>query len=200
VDPINGRHSFLITGGSFSINNIAVYQGQNYIYLVDTAWNSAQFTINSTNGTSAPHFVAISSPASGAAITNQTITITGATLDPTGTGYAPYRVTAQIFDYNGYMSTNYSSDLVDRQNNPTLLPITFSGGTFSFQYTISSGNPVYITVSADDTALNASHGTQIGINTSYQYYWKPGMTAPVDPGLKRMMYGDYLKQWLSMGN
>lgn len=198
VDPINGRHSFPITGGKFAINDIAVYQGQNYIYLVDTAWNSALFTISSENGVTMPHFVSISSPVSGATITNGTITITGDVQDPTGTGYAPYRVTAQVYDYNDYMSTYYSSDPVDRQNNPTWLPITFSSGTFSFPYTISGGNAVYITVSADDTALNASHGAQIGINTSYQqYYWKPGMSAPVDPGLRKMMYGDYLKQWLS---
>lgn len=192
TDETGASKTFTITGGAYSIPNVLVYNGLNYIYLYDTAWNYQTVAINSTNGIAKPKFVAITAPLNTSTTSKVTgvQAVTGTITDPIASGYKPTVVRATLGVYNSttllYTYTYYSSDAYD-QTTYGDTPITYNAttGNYSFSANFGTGSYTYIDVYAYDTVMYASHGMTMYYNdgvsgsTGSTYYYKPGSKANV---------------------
>jgi hypothetical protein len=203
-DPINGYHQFTTDGsGNFTLN-IDVYDLVNNINIYDSKWNGQSLEIDTTNGVARPHFAQIISPLQNASVSGVT-TITGTALDPTGTGFTPTTVYAQIYNNNIGVYTYYSSASGD-QANYGYEAITCNGpggscSAFSFTYDFGVGTDYSsIWVDARDDATEVDHGQNIyvnNINGYGQYYWKPGVGRPHDNSRSVIITGEFLKRLLT---
>lgn len=189
-DPINGMHSFPISGGSFSFS-VPVYDGMNYIRIYDTKWYYYEVRVSTTTtGNPRPNFVKIGSPSHNGTASGPTA-ISGTVRDPTATGYSPSKVRATIYNSNIGTYKYFSSDPADQAKGDQ--PMLYSAGTFSFNYDFGAGTGYsYIRVEAQDLVSNPSiyHGHEIYVNNIYnysEYYFKP-RKAGVDLGIMGLVH------------
>jgi hypothetical protein len=183
IDAGGANRTFTVAGGAFTIPNVALYDGFNFIAIYDTAWNQQGVSINTINGVAKPQFVAITAPVqtfdavTGAMVAFGGInTVTGTITDATGIGYAPAVVRGNVYNFATGVRTYYSSDAYD-QTMYGDLPITYAGNSFSFNVDFGAGDDVLVDVYAFDDVISVSHGVTQEFNYpwgNYSYYYKPG--------------------------
>lgn len=185
TDPAGGSYTFTITGGTFTIPGVQVYNGWNYIYIYDTAWNNQSVTITTANGKTKPQYVAITAPvqtydAMGAMVMITGMNTVSGTITAGATGFAPSVVRASVYNWATGISTYYSSDSYD-QNTYGDLPITYAANTFSLNVDFGlAGDDVEVNVYANDPVTYANHGVTQEFNYpfgNYSNYYKPGAKA-----------------------
>ncbi len=172
--------------GSFTINNVPLYDGFNFISVCDAAWSCYNLSLQTSNGVQPPAYVSVTSPAPGASVSGD-VTITG-TIDfapSNGVAWSPDVVMANVdwCDTTGVCQwISFSSD----PNAPAdVLPIDFTidtaanTGTFSFTVPgIPADTPVNVNVFADDNSDPAnfvSHGVNLTLNDPFAteaFYFK----------------------------
>lgn len=181
TDSAGGSYPFTIVGGAYIITGVPVYQGTNYIYLYDSAWNYQTVTINSTNGAAKPKFVNIASPTQTLPTLVTGVQLVTGTITPGG-GYAPTIVRATVYSNVTFTNTMYSSDTYE-QTTYGHLPLTYSAttGSFSFSVDFGMGDDVYVDVYANDDVTWVTHRMSQEYNnlngSNYSYYYKPGAKA-----------------------
>jgi hypothetical protein len=195
TDASGSNHTFTITGGAYSIANVALYDGYNNISISDTKYNYQSVAISTLNGVAKPKFVAITAPLNtlGTIVTGMQ-TVSGSVSDPTSSGYKPTIVNATIGVYDSltwlWTYTYYSSD-ANEQALYGKLPMTYTAGVGAAAGTFSisnvnfgaTGNYTYIDVSAYDNVIFKNHNMtmyyndSMGASSGYSYYNKPGQVA-----------------------
>lgn len=175
-DPLGGVYTFNIAGGTFTISNVSVYDGYNYININDTNWNYHSVSISATNGVSRPKPLAITSPLHNASPPAGPLTVIG-TFD---TGFSPTYVYGYTESYNSGTSSweyNYFSTDLYEQQTYGYGPLTVSGSNFSFDANIGdTSNYTYIYVYAYDSGTATNHAHSIYVNNVYSYgdwWYKP---------------------------
>jgi hypothetical protein len=210
TDAAGSTHTFTITGGTYSIPNIALFDGYNNISINDTAWNWQSVGISTTNGVPKPQYVFITSPLNTAAVTGLQ-TVSGTISITTASGYKPSTVEATVGVYDSatfmWNYVNYSSD-VNQQTMYGKLPLTYDAATGN--YSISnvdfgpapSGNQVSVNVYAYDNVNYISHSVTTYYNDPYgntTYYYKSG-SKTVGAARNQAMTSEMLKQRLKSIN
>lgn len=185
--------SFTISGGLFSLSNLPLDYGYNYLSLYDANWNYYSLTIYSSGGTGAPtKYVSIISPVHNDSLSGP-ITVTGTT----DSSFVPQYVYGYTYDYTTGISTAFSSDPY-YQTTYGYQPVTVSGNGFSFDTTINSGNQTLIEAYACD-ASGYCHGEDIYVNNIYNYssyYWKPGNKSNANSAKATAHKTEFLKRVL----
>lgn len=187
TDASGANQTFTITGGVYTIANVALYNGSNYISISDTKYNYQSVYISTTNGVPKPIYVDITAPTntSGTAVTGVQ-TVTGTVSDPTASGYKPTIVNATVGVYDAltwtWTYTYYSSDATEQSMyGKQAMTYTASTGTFSISGVDFTGKYVYVDVSANDNVNYKYHNMTKyyndgwnGLSTGYGYYNKSG--------------------------
>jgi hypothetical protein len=167
---LNGTLFPLSFGTTFTATVPLIF-GNNYIDLNDPMGNWYSIYVYTSGGVGAPiPYVTITSPAHGAAASGP-VTVTGS-IDP---GFVPSVVYGWVYDYTTYTSTYFSSDAINQQMGD--LPVTWNGGSFSFNASVNNGNMTVIEARACDSISGMCHGQDIYVNNTNgytPYSWKAG--------------------------
>lgn len=210
-DALGNQVAFTITGGSFTIPNVVVYDGWNGIYINDNAGNGNSIGVNTTNGVLKPQFVVVTSPSNalGTPLVTGIQTVTGTASDPSGK-YMPSVVGATVGVYDSvnftWTYTYYSSDLLTQSMGSS--PITYDAatGNFSFGVDFAAGSYLYVDVYAQDQVTWIQHGVTMYYNDAGAtgssgtfWYYKPGSKASSATN-NSVIQSEMLKQRLRMTN
>ena len=194
TDPLNGNHSFTISGGNFLVPDFTVYSGYNYIYLYDTDNNYFKLNIETSNTNTKPQYVAITQPANNASVSG-TVTVAGTVT--AGAGYSPKTVYAYVYNSAAQTYKYYSSDFYD-QITYKYGALSYNGYDFSFSHEVGSDTAsLLVDVYAYDNVNGVNHGHTIYLNESdCSYYYKPGAKTGVqlDDGWKKLLELDKMKR------
>ena len=196
--PSGSISQFTISGGSFTISGIVVYDGWNNVQVYDTRGNGVTLNVLTANNEPKPPFVKFTLPTMNQNVAPGSYLIQGSITDPSSSGYAPTYMYAYIYGWDGtsYTYQRFSTDLYEQQNGYGTL--TLGAGTFSFTGNINQNTTwTEIYVSGYDYVRGLSHGDDIYVNTGStwgEWYWKTGGTRnpakKSDPFSTRVMMRD----------
>lgn len=205
TDPLGGNKQFTIAAnGSYSFN-VTVYNGTNYIYMYDTAWNNQTVAITTTNGFAKPQFVSITAPANTGTVTGMQ-TVTGTVTDPTTSGYKPAVVWASVYNAATLTYTSYTSD-VYYQTTYGYSAIIYDATTGAYSFALDApgfglGDNIRIDIYAYDNVTYLNHGMSLEYNNplgNSSYYYKPGSNN-AGAGQSQAVQAEMMKQRLRVIN
>lgn len=182
-DSSGSMQTFEIVGGAYSFE-AGLFDGYNYFSINDANFNYTNVDIFTTNGTFRPQLVTITSPLHSEVIDTASgpvaVTVTGI-IDVSVDGFNPERISAFVYIEDVATDVSYSSDQFE-VDSYGYMPITYDTltGDFSFVITVSSDQPVNISVDAYNSTTGESHGQSIVINNVFgygDYSYKPGAKA-----------------------
>lgn len=170
LDPIGANRTFAISGGTFTLSNMPLYDGYNSFNFIDTLGQYYNLTVLTSNLVPRPQFVKITAPVAKATVTGIK-TVLATVTDPANSGFVPANIYVYIYNSALGVQTSYS-------NTPSTgyLPLSFDGQTISVDHDFGTNTSSYTEIDVYACPnVGPCHYQYIFVNALYDGgYGKPG--------------------------